>query len=184
MPASVPRDSTLAVVGDGFGSLIVYATAIYLGYRPEDIAIFGTNDNSVGTYQQFAHNLGQTVLRSESESHFLPADWPTFAQLDAFVNVFGGMQLREPSGDLAVAAALASSVFDRALPVDAIFVGELGLGGEVRPVSQIDRRIAEASNLGLKRVYLSERGVPKRANRDVELITVRTIQDLLKRTFS
>ena len=84
MPASVPRDSTLAVVGDGFGSLIVYATAIYLGYRPEEIAIFGTNDNPVGTYQQFAHNLGQTVLRSESESHFLPADWPTFAQLDAW----------------------------------------------------------------------------------------------------
>ncbi|HEY7396640.1 MAG TPA: DNA repair protein RadA, partial [Gemmatimonadaceae bacterium] len=108
----------------------------------------------------------------------------SFAQLDAFVNVVGGMQLREPSGDLAVAAALASSVFDRALPVDAIFVGEVGLGGEVRPVSQIERRIAEASNLGLKRVYLSERGVPKRASRDVELITVRTVQDLLKRTFT
>ena len=84
MPATAPRDSTLAVVGDGFGSLIVYATAIYLGYRPEEISIFGTNDNPVGTYQQFAHNLGQTVLRSESESHFLPADWPTFAQLDAW----------------------------------------------------------------------------------------------------
>jgi DNA repair protein RadA/Sms len=108
----------------------------------------------------------------------------SFAQLDAFVNVVGGMQLREPSGDLAVAAALASSVFDRALPVDAIFVGEVGLGGEVRPVSQIERRIAEAANLGLKRVYLSERGVPKRASRDVELITVRTVQDLLKRTFT
>src|SRR5499426_1554070 len=99
----------------------------------------------------------------------------SFAQLDAFVNVVGGIQLREPSGDLAVAAALASSVFDRALPVDAIFVGELGLGGEVRPVSQIERRIAEASNMGMKRVYLSERGVPKRAGRDVELIAVRTI---------
>ena len=38
----------------------------------------------MSTYQQFAWNLGQTVLRSESESHFLPADWPTFAQLDAW----------------------------------------------------------------------------------------------------
>lgn len=84
MPASAPRDSTLAVVGDGFGSLIVYSTAVYLGFRPEEISIFGTSDNPVGTYQQFATNLGQTVLRSESESHFLPADWPTFAQLDAW----------------------------------------------------------------------------------------------------
>ena len=84
MPATAPRDSTLAVVGDGFGSLIVFATAVYLGFRPEEISIFGPNGNAVGTYQQFAHNLGQTVLRSESESHFLPADWPTFAQLDAW----------------------------------------------------------------------------------------------------
>ena len=84
MPASAPRDSTLAVVGDGFGSLIVYSTAIYLGFKPEEITIYGPSDNPVGTYQQFAYNLGQTVLRSESESHFLPADWPTFAELDAW----------------------------------------------------------------------------------------------------
>jgi DNA repair protein RadA/Sms len=108
----------------------------------------------------------------------------SFAQLDAFVNVVGGMQLREPAGDLAVAAALASSVFDRALPPDSIFVGELGLGGEVRTVSQVERRIAEAANMGMQRVFLAERGVPKRATRDVELIGVRTIQDLLRRTFA
>lgn len=84
MPTTAPRDSSIAVVGDGFGSLIVYSTAIYLGFRPEDVTIYGTNNNPVGTYQQYAYNLGQTVLRSESESHFLPADWPTFAQLDAW----------------------------------------------------------------------------------------------------
>ncbi|MEZ5098912.1 MAG: hypothetical protein R3C15_03730 [Thermoleophilia bacterium] len=84
MPLSAPRDSTIAIVGDGFGSLIVYTTAVYLGFRPEEITIYGPSDNPVGTYQQFAWNLGQTVLRSESESHFLPADWPTFGQLDAW----------------------------------------------------------------------------------------------------
>ena len=84
MPVSNPRDSTIAVVGDGFGSLIVYATAVYLGFRPQEITIYGPSDNPVKTYQQFAFNLGQTVLRSESESHFLPADWPTFAELEAW----------------------------------------------------------------------------------------------------
>jgi hypothetical protein len=84
MALSSPRDSTIAVIGDGFGSLIVYATAIYAGFRPEDITIFGTNNSPVSTYYTFASNLGQTVLRSESESHFLPADWPTFAELDAW----------------------------------------------------------------------------------------------------
>jgi hypothetical protein len=84
MPLTSPRDSTIAVVGDGFGSALVYATAVYLGFRSEQITIYGTNDHPATTYQQFAFNLGQTVLRSESESHFLPADWPTFAQLDAW----------------------------------------------------------------------------------------------------
>ena len=53
-------------------SLIVYSTAVYLGFRPEEITIYGPSDDPVQTYQQFAYNLGQTVLRSESESHFLP----------------------------------------------------------------------------------------------------------------
>ncbi len=44
----------------------------------------GSNDHPVKTYEQFAYNLGQTVLRSESESHFLPADWPTFAELESW----------------------------------------------------------------------------------------------------
>jgi hypothetical protein len=79
-----PEDVTIGMIGNGFGSLLVYATAIYLGFKPEQIGVFGESTNPVETYQQFAWNLGQTVLRSESESHFLPADWPTFAQLDAY----------------------------------------------------------------------------------------------------
>ena len=85
MPATAPRDSVIAVVGDGFGSLLVHTTARYLGFENDQITVFGPSDNPVGTYQQFAYNLGQTVLRSESESHFLAPDWPTFAQIDALV---------------------------------------------------------------------------------------------------
>jgi len=81
---SGPQDVVIGVIGDGFGSLLVYTSAIYLGFKPEQIGIFREHSNPVQTYQQFAWNLGQTVLRSESESHFLPADWPTFAQLDAY----------------------------------------------------------------------------------------------------
>jgi hypothetical protein len=94
MPLSAPRDATIAIVGEGFGSVIVYSTAVYLGFRPEEITIFGPNDNGVATYQQFAYNLGQTVLRSESESHFLPADWPTFGELEAWSRRSVGPLLR------------------------------------------------------------------------------------------
>ena len=87
MPVAPPRDSTIAVVGDGFGSLMVYSTARYVGFPPEQLTIYGPSDDPVRTYQQYAYNLGQTVLRSESESHFLPADWPTFAELDAWARL-------------------------------------------------------------------------------------------------
>jgi len=108
----------------------------------------------------------------------------TFAQLDVFVNVVGGMRLQEPAGDLAVAAALASSIHDRALPADVLFLGEVGLGGEVRPVSQAERRIAEAANQGIARVYLAERGLPKRRNPRVQSVGVRTVHDLFARLFA
>ena len=108
----------------------------------------------------------------------------SFAQLDVFLNVVGGVRLQEPAGDLAVAAALASSVYDLPLPADGVFVGEVGLGGEVRAVSQAERRIAEAANMGMHRVYLAERGVPKHRHRDVELVGVRTIRELFQRLFT
>jgi hypothetical protein len=87
-------NTTIAVVGDGFGSLQVYSTAVYVGFRPEQLAIYGPHETAVTTYGGYAHNLGQTVLRSESESHFLPADWPTFAQLDAWTHRNPALLLR------------------------------------------------------------------------------------------
>lgn len=108
----------------------------------------------------------------------------SFAQLDVFLNVVGGIRMQEPAGDLAVAAALASSIYDRALPTDAVFLGEVGLGGEIRPVGQTERRLAEASNMGIRTAYLAERGVPKRGTRDITTIGVSTISDVFQRLFT
>ena len=101
-----------------------------------------------------------------------------FAQLDVFLNVVGGIRMQEPAGDLAVAASLASSVFDKPLPADAIFLGEVGLGGEIRPVSQSERRLAEAAKMGMTTAYVSERGVPRRTPQGIRAIGVRTVADL------
>jgi DNA repair protein RadA/Sms len=105
-----------------------------------------------------------------------------FAQLDVFVNVVGGVRLHEPAGDLAVAAALASSVYDRPLPSQALFLGEVGLGGEIRPVSQSERRLAEGAKMGLTTAYLAERAVPKRL-REGNVVGVRTIRDVFRHLF-
>jgi len=108
----------------------------------------------------------------------------SFAQLDVFLNVVGGVRLQEPAGDLAVAAALASSVYDRPLPPDAVFLGEIGLGGEIRPVSQTERRVAEAAKMGMSTAYMAERGVPKRVPSGGRAVGVRTIHDLFSKLFS
>ena len=107
----------------------------------------------------------------------------SFGQLDVFLNVVGGVRLQEPAGDLAVAAALASSVYDRALPHEAVFVGEVGLGGEIRPVSQAERRLAEAANMGMTTAFLAERAVPARIPKGLKAVGVRTIADLFERVF-
>ncbi len=108
----------------------------------------------------------------------------SFGQLDVFLNVVGGVRLQEPAGDLAVAAALASSVYDRPLPHDAVFVGEVGLGGEIRPVSQAERRLAEAANMGMKTAYLAERAVPARVPAGLRAVGVRTIAELFEQVFA
>ncbi len=108
----------------------------------------------------------------------------SFGQLDVFLNVVGGVRLQEPAGDLAVAAALASSVYDRSLPTDAVFIGEVGLGGEIRPVSQAERRLAEAANMGMRTVYLAERAVPARVPKGLRAVGVRTIAEMFERVFA
>ncbi|HTD59689.1 MAG TPA: DNA repair protein RadA [Gemmatimonadaceae bacterium] len=108
----------------------------------------------------------------------------SFAMLDVFVNVVGGMRLVEPAADLAVAAALASSVYDRSLPSDAVYIGEVGLGGEVRPVSQIERRMAEAVKMGCTRAFVAERAVPSRSVAGITAIGVPTIHVLFQRLFA
>ena len=108
----------------------------------------------------------------------------SFAPLDVFLNVVGGVRLGEPAGDLAVAAALASSLYDKALSRDHVFLGELGLGGEIRPVSQAERRLAEAARMGLKHAWLAERGVPRQIPAGIKAHPVRTVGDLFQQVFA
>lgn len=99
---------------------------------------------------------------------------------DAYVNVAGGVKLDEPAVDLAIAISLASSLRDRPTrPFDVVF-GEVGLTGEVRGVSRIDQRIAEAKKLGFKRVIVPESSLKGFQSTDaIEVIGVKTVQEAL-----
>jgi DNA repair protein RadA/Sms len=107
----------------------------------------------------------------------------SFSQLDVFLNVVGGMRLQEPAGDLAVAAALASSVYDRAIAANAVFLGEVGLGGEIRPVSQSERRLAEAAKMGIDTAFMAKRSIPSRVAKGIKPIGVRTVSELFSHLF-
>lgn len=99
------------------------------------------------------------------------------ADRDVFLNVVGGLALKEPAADLAVAAALISAYRGVALPPDAVFFGEIGLLGEVRPVSQAEARLREAAAHGFKQAYLPRvEGLAKRV--DLQLTQISTLEEL------
>lgn len=100
---------------------------------------------------------------------------------DIFINVIGGLQIDEPAADLAVAVAIASSIHDRPIHADMAFIGEVGLSGELRAVSQIESRLKEADKLGFKRCI-----IPKSAEKrltdlppNLTLIPCRTVAEAI-----
>lgn len=101
-----------------------------------------------------------------------------FGALDVFLNVVGGVQIDETAGDLAVAAALTSAVMNRELPPTAVFVGEIGLGGELRAVSQIERRLSEAARMGFKQAYVPQKSVPRERISGLQVIGLRDVKAL------
>ncbi|MCC2112055.1 MAG: DNA repair protein RadA, partial [Hyphomicrobiales bacterium] len=98
-----------------------------------------------------------------------------FASHDVYLNVAGGYRIVEPAADLAVAAALVSSLAGLALPADCVYFGEVSLSGAIRPVAQSAARLKEARKLGFGRAMipaagLDEVGEPGMAARGLETL--------------
>lgn len=100
---------------------------------------------------------------------------------DAYIKVAGGVKLDEPAIDLAIAVSIASSFRDQATNPNDIFIGEVGLTGEVRRVSRIEQRVQEAAKFGFKRVICPKNNLEQwTPPDDVELIGVSTLQEALE----
>lgn len=104
---------------------------------------------------------------------------------DIFVNVVGGLQLSEPSADLGLIVAIASSFNNVPVDPDILFLGEVGLTGEVRSVSRAEDRLKEASAMGFRRCFLPERTAAQMKNKikGMELIPVRQVRDVTEKLF-
>jgi DNA repair protein RadA/Sms len=104
------------------------------------------------------------------------------ADQDVFVNVVGGLRINEPAADLALAAAIASSVEDVPVPADVAFIGEVGLSGELRTVPQMPARLNEASKLGFHRVVIPKHELTDELRPEgLQLIQVRSVREALAR---
>lgn len=101
-------------------------------------------------------------------------------QSDVYANVTGGLRLTEPAVDLALAVAVASSARDIPVPPGMVVLGEVGLAGEVRGVSQAERRVKEAARLGFERVILAQRDAKLVKNGDIKTMGVRTVSEAIK----
>lgn len=173
VPVGNPSEAFLAGRDTaGAGSAV---TALMEGTRPLLVEIQALAAKAgFGTPQRVATGLEHkrlAVLLAVLERR---AKLP-FHDLDVFVNVTGGVRLVEPASDLAVVAALVSSVHDRTLPSDGVFLGEVGLGGEIRPVAGVERRLAEAQRLGFRRAFVSGRRTP---SAELRVIPVDHVADL------
>src|SRR5690554_4357039 len=103
------------------------------------------------------------------------------SQKDIFLNIAGGLKINDPAADLAVIAAVISSLYDKAPKENSCFIGEGGLSGQIKPVSFIEKRVSEASRLGFNRIYMPNSQKSEVKIKNIELITVPDIKDFVSK---
>ncbi|OGH66929.1 MAG: DNA repair protein RadA [Candidatus Magasanikbacteria bacterium RIFCSPHIGHO2_02_FULL_41_13] len=104
------------------------------------------------------------------------------AQYDVHINIVGGVVADEPAADLAICLAIASAYKDKALGNDLAVFGEVGLGGEIRSVRFLEKRIKECENLGMKRIITTLGPKGHGESKKVKIINVKNIDELIKHT--
>lgn len=138
-------------------------------------AVYGTPQRSSTGFDAKRLNMLLAVL--EKRAGF------QLGAKDVFLNITGGIKTDDPALDLAVVASILSSNEDEAIPEHYCFAGEIGLSGEIRPVSQIEQRISEADKLGYEKIFVSNLNkIPKR-NFGIRIEEVGKIEDFVERLF-
>ncbi len=140
-------------------------------------AVYGVPQRSATGYDIRRMNMLLAVL--EKRCHF------KLGAKDVFLNIAGGVRVDDPAINLAIVAAILSSATDIAIDAKTCFAGEMGLGGEVRPVTRIVQRIAEADKLGFSRMFVSKynlKGVnPKEFK--IKIIPIAKVEEMFKTLF-
>jgi len=138
-------------------------------------AVYGTPQRSATGFDLRRLNMLLAVL--EKRCGF------RLGQKDVFLNLAGGFRVEEPAIDLAVVCAVLGSNADIAIPMDTAFCGEVGLTGEIRPVTRTEQRIAEAHKLGFARIFIPKGTKGTQATKGIELVPVGQVNEVLGALF-
>lgn len=162
--------SSVATSVEGDRALLVEIQALVSN------AAYGTPQRTSTGFDTRRLNMLLAVL--EKRMHF-----KTLSK-DVFINIAGGLKVYDPAIDLSVIASILSSSIDIAIPKSYCFCGEVGLSGEIRPVSKIEQRIKEAEKLGFERIFIpkgNQKGLTSSSR--IEIIGISKIQQLGKLLF-
>jgi len=140
-------------------------------------AAYGTPQRSSTGFD--LRRLGMLLAVLEKKCGFL------LASKDVFLNVAGGLKVDDPAVDLAVICAILSSNEDVAIPEKTCFAAEISLTGEIRPVTRLEQRIAEAGKLGFERIYISQHGKKglNVSNKSIEVIAKGKVEEVFAALF-
>ena len=182
-PVANPSELLLSDNQDGLSGVAI-AVAVE-GVRPFLIetqalvstAAYGTAQRSANGFDYRRLNMLLAVL--EKRVGF------KLAQKDVFLNIAGGLRVTDPAIDLGVIAAVLSSNVDTAIEGDTCLTGEVGLSGEIRPVSRIEQRIAEAQKLGFRRIIIPSASLKAINPHDyhIEIVPCRRVEDAFRALF-
>ena len=162
---------SIAATVDGLRPFLIETQALVSS------AVYGTPQRSATGFDIRRLNMLLAVL--EKRAGF------RLAVKDVFLNLAGGIKVVDPAIDLAIISSVLSSNLDIPISREVCFAGEVGLSGEIRPVSRIEQRIREASKMGFKKIFLSKfhKGISLKGQ-EIEIIPVGKIETLVKALFS
>lgn len=164
-----PSGVVVAATMEGMRPLLIEVQALVSS------AVYGTPQRSSTGFDLRRLNMLLAVM--EKRCGF------RLGQKDVFLNLAGGFRVEEPAIDLAVVCAVLSSNADIAVPMDVCFAGEVGLTGEIRPVTRTEQRVAEAAKLGFGRIFVPKGTKGIAPTKGIEVVQVGRVDEVLGQLF-
>jgi DNA repair protein RadA/Sms len=161
---------TVAAMVEGIRPFLIETQALVSS------AVYGSPQRSTTGFDAKRLNMLLAVL--EKKSNF------KLAAKDVFLNIAGGIKVKDTAIDLSVLVAILSSNLDISVPKNCCFAAEVGLSGETRPVSAIEQRINEAERFGMKKIFISHNQKGFKNNfSDIEVVKVRRVEEVFAKVF-